>query len=310
MFVGLNEEDKKRMANKRMQRRNGNIIGSTLCYKDDVQGPPRKFAKKQPVEKHNELEKKDEGGKQGPTKQDCPLCGKTMSIQALQIHAAYCGGTSVLENDSQDAQEPDIPPSVMREICLEPSTHADSNTKAMQNYQDSCNNIIANAAKINGNLSASITLCNDKSTGASTSKYAAIREESTIVQCSSESLDHANSSSSQRMTYPNGDNKHSSRVNISSAPSLSTFSLDSVSNTVPIDIINSSDGHAGTVAIDLTRSTDASNRISNRNDVEIIETKVPNPEPRLFADVQCPICLHFYPSNHIEYHANTCADFC
>ena len=298
------------MANKRMQRRNGNIIGSTLCYKDDVQGPPRKFAKKQPVEKHNELEKKDEDDKRGPSKQDCPLCGKAMSRQALQIHAAYCGGKSILENDSQDAQEPDIPQSAMWEKCLEPSSHADSNNEAMQNYQDSCNNIIANAAKINGNLSASITLCNDKSTGAPAGKYAAIRKESTIVQCSSESLDHASISSSQRMTYSNGDDKHSSKVNISSVPSLSTFSLDSVSNTVPIDLTNSSDGHAGTDAIDLTRSTAASNRISNLNDVEIIETRVPNPEPRLDADVQCPICLHFYPSNYIEYHANACADFC
>lgn len=281
LFVGLNEEDKKRMANKRMQRRGGNIIGSTLCYKDDVQGPPRKFAKKQPVEKHNGLEKKDDDDKQGPSKQDCPLCGKTMSKQTLQIHVAYCGGKSIFENDSQDAQEPHSPPSLMKETCLQPSSHADANNIAMQNYQDSCNNIIANAAKINANLFASVTLCNDKSAGASTS------------------------------TYSNGDTMHSSKVSILSAPRGSTFSLNSVSNAVPIDLKNSSDVQAaGTVAIDLTRSSDASNCLSNRNEADIIEAQVPNPEPRFVEDVQCPICLHFYPSNCIEYHANTCADFC
>eukprot|EP00795_Rhopilema_esculentum_P015775 gene15775-7074_t len=93
--------------NRCMQRRSTNVSRSILLYGDDIEGPPNKQTKVEPVTKEtSEASTIDESTNTSQTNPACPLCGKSMSPVALEIHTQFCSGKTELDDDSQEDSGP------------------------------------------------------------------------------------------------------------------------------------------------------------------------------------------------------------
>ena len=93
--------------NRCMQRRSTNVSRSILLYGDDIEGPPNKQPKEEAVTKEtSEANAIVESTNTPQTTQACPLCGKSMSAVALEIHAQFCSGKIELDDDSQEDSGP------------------------------------------------------------------------------------------------------------------------------------------------------------------------------------------------------------